>query len=358
MKCILLVGGEGTRLRPLTYSYPKQMLPIVEVSMIERVLMHLKQYGVDQAVLSLGYKPDAFIEGFPSGVVSGVEVIYAIEPEPLDTAGAIKFAAEFAKIDETFLVVNGDILTDLKVDELVQFHANCGAKATITLVEVEDLSAFGVVVRDSAGAVSQFVEKPPRDLAPSNLINAGTYVIEPEVLDEIASDTRVSIERETFPKLVSSASLYSFVSPDYWIDTGTPEKYIKSHTDLLLGERKGKPNPQAAQIKDNIWTIGDCEILGNVGETSAFGNYSRTLANSFVSSSSIGAGCVVGSGAKVVNSVLLAGAVISEGAQIIDSIVGGNAIIGDKAQIRDCTIVGFGHVVEPNEVLSGRRVPE
>lgn len=162
MKAVVLVGGEGTRLRPLTLSTPKQMLPIVGMPMIERVLAHLASHGVDEAVLSLGYLPDAFKEAYPQGRASGVKLTYAVESEPLDTAGAVRFAATYAGLNETFVVVNGDVLTDLDLTSLVAFHRERGAEGTIALHPVADPSAFGVVPTDSDGRVTAFVEKPPR----------------------------------------------------------------------------------------------------------------------------------------------------------------------------------------------------
>ena len=163
VKAIVLLGGQGTRLRPLTYTTPKQLLPVVEVPMLERVLAHLRAHGVDEAVLSLGYRPDAFFAAYPDHEAAGVRLDYAVEPEPLDTAGAIAFAAGHAGIDETFLVVNGDVLTDVDTSALVAFHRSHGASATIHLKAVDDPTRFGVVPTDADGRVIEFVEKPPAD---------------------------------------------------------------------------------------------------------------------------------------------------------------------------------------------------
>ena len=182
MRAVVLVGGFGTRLRPLTLTTPKQMLPLGHRPMIEWVVGHLGKHGVDEAVLSLGYLPDAFIDAFPHEMCDGVRLRYAVEPEPLDTAGAIKFAARVGGIDDTFIVVNGDVLTDLDLDALVQFHRDSGAEATIHLTPVEDPSMFGVVPTDDQGRVIESIEKPPRDAAPTNRINVGTYVLEPSAL--------------------------------------------------------------------------------------------------------------------------------------------------------------------------------
>ena len=209
MRAVVLVGGEGTRLRPLTLTTPKQMLPVGGRPMIERVLGHLAQHGIDQVVLSLGYRPDAFIDAYPDGSCAGVGLTYAVEDAPLDTAGAIRFAAREAGLDETFVVVNGDVLTDLDVTALMAFHRERGAEATVALTPVDDPSAFGVVPTDEHGRVLAFIEKPPPGQAPTNLINAGTYVLEPSVLARIPGGRRVSIERETFPALVADGRLYA-----------------------------------------------------------------------------------------------------------------------------------------------------
>ncbi|MEY2468009.1 MAG: mannose-phosphate guanylyltransferase, partial [Actinomycetota bacterium] len=183
MKAVVLVGGEGTRLRPLTYTTPKQLLPVAGVPMLERVVTHLAAHGVDDVILSMGYKPDAFLTAYPDHVCAGTPVRYVVEAEPLDTGGAIAYAADETSIGERFLVVNGDVLTDVNYTALIELHDARGAWATIGLTPVEDPSRFGVVVTDSDGRVTAFIEKPPEGTAPTNLINAGVYVMEPAALD-------------------------------------------------------------------------------------------------------------------------------------------------------------------------------
>ena len=185
MRAVVLVGGFGTRLRPLTEVTPKPLLPVGHRPILEHVVTTLRAGGIDDVVLSLGFRPDAFTDAYPDGTCAGVPLHYAVEPEPLDTAGAIAFAAREAGIDETFVVVNGDVLTDLDVSRLVQVHREHGAEGTIHLTPVDDPSAFGVVEPDEDGRVLRFVEKPPPGTAPTNLINAGTYVLEPSVLARI-----------------------------------------------------------------------------------------------------------------------------------------------------------------------------
>ena len=232
MKAIVLVGGEGTRLRPLTYSTPKPLLPIANQAFLERQLTWLAYYGVDEVVLSLGYLPDAFEAHFPEGRFGDLKLRYAVEDHPLGTAGAIRFAAR--GIEERIIVCNGDVLTTLDLDALVAFHDAHEAEATIYLTQVADPSAFGVVPTRDDGAVVAFVEKPPKGRAPTNWINGGTYVLEPSVLDRIPERLTVSIERETFPRMLDEPSrLHAMPSDAYWIDIGTPEKYLQAHTDVF-----------------------------------------------------------------------------------------------------------------------------
>jgi mannose-1-phosphate guanylyltransferase len=218
VRAVVLVGGFGTRLRPLTNETPKPLLPVGHRPIIEHVVAGLARGGVDEVILALGFKPDAFRAAYPDDHCQGVSLVYAVEPEPLDTAGAIRFAAAYAGIDDTFVVMNGDVLTDLDVASLVAFHRDHGAEGTIHLIPVEDPSAFGVVPADAQGRVQAFVEKPRREAAPCNDVNAGTYVLEPSVLDRIPVGRRVSIERETFPAMVADRGLYALATGDYWIE--------------------------------------------------------------------------------------------------------------------------------------------
>lgn len=333
MRAVILVGGEGTRLRPLTYRAPKQMLPIVGVPMLERVLSNLAKHGVTEAVLSLGYLPDRFIAAYPDHTVAGVQVTYAVEPSPLDTAGAIRFAALDAGINETFIVVNGDVLTDLDVTRLIAFHRERGAEATIALHPVEDPSRFGVVPTHPDGRVIAFVEKPPRDEAPTNEINAGTYVLEPSVLESIPADGRVSVERQTFPGLVERGSLYALSDDSYWLDTGTPQAYLEAHRDILESRR---PVALATPVTNFNWV-----------------HESAQVANASLSLATIDRDCVIGSNVTIENSVLLPGAVVHEGATIRDSIIGPGATIGRGAILEATCVIGGGVPVPSGSILRG-----
>jgi mannose-1-phosphate guanylyltransferase len=331
MRAVVLVGGFGTRLRPLTDTRPKQMLPIVNRPMIEHVLAHLADHGVDDVVLSMGYRPDAIVDAYPDGRCAGVTLHYAVEAEPLDTAGAIRFAARDAGIDERFLVLNGDILTDLDLAALLAFHEERGAEGTLALQAVEDPSRFGVVPTGDDGAVIAFVEKPPRDEAPTNLINAGTYVLEPSVLDRIAEGRKVSVERETFPAMAAEGTLYALDGSTYWLDAGTPQQYVQAQLDLIDGVRG--------------------EALDGVHAAA------RVEAPAVVKRSVLGDGVVVEAGATVERSVLLPGARVHGGAVVTDSVLGEGAEVMAGARVVDGTVVGDGEVVKSGTHLEGARVP-
>lgn len=357
MRAVVLVGGVGTRLRPLTLRVPKQVLPIVEVPMIERVVAYLAGHGVDEVTLSLGYLPDAFVNLFPSGRCAGVRLVYAVEPEPLDTAGAVRFAARYAGIKERFLVVNGDILTDLDVTAMIDFHDQRGAEATISLAEVPEPSAFGLVPIDGDGKVAAFVEKPARGEAGPSLINAGTYVLEPSVLDRIPEGRRTSIEREVFPGLAQSGALYGFESLAYWTDTGTPLRYLQSQLDLVAGRRPGPPAPGAQAGAGGVWTIGTPAVDGDVHGPALLGAGARICVGACVEGSVIGAGTVVAPGGRVIDSVLLPGVVVAEGAAVNRSIVGPGATVGRGAEVNNLSVLGAGYEVEAGAYLDMDRLP-
>jgi mannose-1-phosphate guanylyltransferase len=299
MKAVVLVGGFGTRLRPLTNHIPKPMLPVGHVPMIARLVASLGRGGVTEVVLALGFKPEPFVAAFPDGLCGDVSLKYAIEPEPLDTGGAIRFAAREAGITETFVVANGDVMTDLDVGELVAAHRANNALATLHLIGVADPSAFGVVELDTeeSGRIRRFVEKPAPGSEPSNLINAGTYVFEPAVLDMIPADQRVSIERVTFPEVVAAGAMFGHATDDYWIDAGVPDFYRAANLDLIAGVRQES-----------------CEAVH--------------------------ADAVVDPAATVMNCVVGPGAIIEAGTTVVDSVVLPGAFIGARAQVESSLVMG------------------
>ncbi len=331
-KAIILVGGEGTRLRPLTYTRPKPMLPVAGVSILERKLEHLASHGITEATLSLGYKPDAFIQAVPTGEVAGVKLHYAVEPSPLDTAGAILFAAGsigWLGLADPLVVVNGDVLTELDLRAQIEQHLATGAEATLALTQVDDPSAFGVVPTEADGRVIAFVEKPPRGEAPTDWINGGTYILNASVLDRIPAGRKVSIERETFPVIASEGRLYAVQSPAYWLDAGTPVLFVQANTDWLDRHHGGR------------------SIVG-IGATVA--------ADAILTRCVIGDGARIGSGARLTDAILLPGVTVGDGAIVTSSLIGSDAIIGSRAEVYDFSVLGDGVEVEASAVVRAERM--
>lgn len=357
MDAIVLVGGEGTRLRPLTYHTPKQMLPVVDRPMIEHVVGRLGAFGVTRAILSLGYRPDAFLEAYPDGELGGIELVYAIEPELLDTAGAVRYAANEAGVSETFLVINGDVLTDFDVAELVEFHRAHEAVGSLHLTPVEDPSMFGVVPVDPEGRVTAFIEKPPAGEEPTNLINAGCYVLEPEVLDRIETGRRVSIERETFPLLVAEGGLYGLASEAYWLDTGTPAKFLEGSLDILRGLRTPSSAPRATEVAPGRYVCSSAVCEGEAGPATFLGEGAVVAEGAEVSECVIGPGAVVGAGAKVSRSMVMAGTQVGPEAVVDESIVGPGATIGAGAHLEGFTVIEGRSALGAGEYLFGGRYP-
>jgi NDP-sugar pyrophosphorylase family protein len=362
MKAVVLVGGEGTRLRPLTFTTPKPLLPIANQAHLERQLEWLASHGVDEVVLSLGYLPDAFHahftrDRFGHDVFRGIRLRYAVEHEPLGTAGAIRYAAD--GIGERFVVCNGDVITGLDLGAMVRFHDERGAEATISLTKVDDPSAFGVVPTRADGQVIAFVEKPDRGKAPSSWINAGTYVIEPAFLERIPARLFVSVERETFPRMLERPGLlFGYQSDAYWIDIGTPEKYLQVHADVLEGRVGAPPAPGARETAPGVWEQGDVvvESGAQLAPPVLLGAGARVAAGATVRASVLGPRVVVESGAEIDRAVVHDGARISNGAVVRRSVVGADAVLKPDAAVSALTVVGPGVTVASGTRISGGRL--
>lgn len=313
MKALLLAGGFGTRLRPLTLTRPKHLLPIANRPHIEHVFDLLLRHGIEEVILTTSYLASAFADTVDDARARGLAVQVTYEEVALGTAGALK-NAEAEVGDGTFLVFNADVLTDVDLDVLLGFHREHEAEGTILLTPVEDPSAFGVVPTDEDGRVSGFIEKPPRAEAPTNLINAGIYVLEPSVLSRIPEGKEWSVERSLFPELVSdSARLFARPTDAYWMDVGTPDKFLRANMDAVSGR----------------FGMGE----GSAVEPSArIGDHAR------LSSSCIGAGCVVEDGATVEDSVLLPGVRVAGGATVKGSIIGESCLVTARAEVIGRTI--------------------
>jgi mannose-1-phosphate guanylyltransferase len=326
VKAVVLVGGQGTRLRPLTLTTPKPLLPIANVAFLERQLTWLGRHGVDEVVLSLGYLPDAFRQHFSDDRFGDIKLRFVVEHEPLGTAGGIRFAAE--GIDQRVLVCNGDVLTDLDLDELLRFHQEREAAATIALTRVVDPSAFGVVPTRADGEVVAFVEKPPRGQAPTNWINAGTYVLEPDVINAIPPRLKVSIERDSFPRMLEHPGrLYAMQSDSYWLDIGTPQKYLQAQLDVVKGLLGTPPVAGATEIRDGVWVEPGAEIdeSATIVGPSLVGSGVSVGPEARVEASVLGPGTTVGERGNLLRSVTLRGATIDPGSHVKDEVVGPEA---------------------------------
>jgi mannose-1-phosphate guanylyltransferase len=320
LKALILAGGLGTRLRPLTLTRPKHLLPIANRPHIEHIFDLLLEHGVKEAVLLTSYLAETFEQTVRAGEARGILLEVTHEEEPLGTAGAIK-NAESLLGDEAFLVFNGDILTDADLTSITGWHRDKGAEATIVLSPVENPSAFGVVPTDEDGRVLGFIEKPLRDEAPTNLINAGIYVFEPSVLERIPSGEVWSAERQLFPGLVDEgAALYATAIDSYWMDVGTPDKYLQANLDALAGRYR---DPEIVDAGEGYSLLGEGAVVA---------------ADARISSACLGSRSEVGSKASIERSVTLPRVKIGKGARVVDSIIGERAEVRDGAEVVSMTV--------------------
>jgi mannose-1-phosphate guanylyltransferase len=323
------------------------MVPIMNVPFLERTLTRLRDAGIKDIILPAGYLPEAITGYFGDGSRLGIKLTYVIEDVPMGTAGALKNIADH--ITGRFFVLNGDILTSLDLKAMLAAHEAHGGIGTLHLIRVDDPSAFGCVVNDENGRITAFVEKPPREEAPTNEINAGTYLLEREVLDLIPAGRAVSIERETFPLIIAGPRpMYAYTTDDYWIDLGKPEAYAAAHRHILTGtmlvgsyfDENGIGGPGSAAVKTRL--AGPAYIGRDVTiEESAHVGPGAIL----------GDGCAIGADAHVEDSVLWDGVHVGAGARILGAIIASNARIGAGATIMRGSVIGHGTVVEPNTIV-------
>jgi mannose-1-phosphate guanylyltransferase len=318
VQALVLVGGQGTRLRPLTEKIPKPVLPLVDRPFITYLIEWLDGHGVEEVVLACGFRPDALREVLGDGEPGGPRLAWVSEPEPRGTAGAIKFAEPH--LEERFFALNGDVLTDLDLTALARFHDETGARATLGLHPVKDAAAYGLVRRRPDGEVVEFVEKPEdQGGAASGEVNAGTYVLERNLLADVPADREVSIEREVFPSLIGQG-LYGLRLEGYWMDIGTPDRYLQATWDILEGRVSTRVEGRA----DAVFVAPGAEIGhgADIGPRAVISRGCRVENGAAVRDSVLLAGCTVGSGARLERSILAPGVVVDAGATVRDSVVG------------------------------------
>jgi NDP-sugar pyrophosphorylase family protein len=345
MQSVILAGGKGTRLRPLTIHTPKPVVPIVNRPFLIYQLDLLKQAGVTDITLSLSYQPGKIEEIFADGSDYGVRIHYAVEASPLGTAGAYRNAEEHLR--ETAIVFNGDVLTDMDLETIVAVHRQKKAAATIVLVPVENVSAFGVVETGAAGRVQRFIEKPKPGETNANTINAGCYILEPHILDYVPAGETYSFEYQLFPKLLEMGEpFYAYTWQGYWLDIGTPQRYLQAHYDLLADRVKLLQQIERSSLPP---FTGEGEAP-KLDALSVVAPGCTLKAGVEISNSVIGPNCIIEDRVKIEDSVIQAGSRIGASAVIRKSVVGRSgiigrnsivegAILGDKTSLTDYTIV-------------------
>lgn len=334
MQALILAGGKGTRLRPLTVYTPKPIVPIANRAFLLYQIDTLRDAGVTDITLSLNYQPQKIEQLLGDGSEYGVRLKYTVEPQPMGTAGAYKFAEE--NIRDTTIVFNGDILTDLDLKAVIEEHVERQATATIVLTPVEDVSAYGVVETDDEGKVRRFLEKPKREETASNTINAGTYILEPSVLDVIPSGENFSFEYGVFPALLERGEKFFAHTPKagYWIDLGTPERYLQAHHDLLA-KRVGRINLEADKQSHK-----DEHGEATIDAASIIAADCTIKPGAEISNSVIGEGCHIEEKAVIKNAVLWAHTRVGAQAIIDNAIIGRGCHIGRNSQVGRATILG------------------
>jgi mannose-1-phosphate guanylyltransferase len=331
LEAIVLVGGQGTRLRPLTLSAPKPLLPTAGVPFLSHLLARAASSGVTHVVLATCYKASMFSEVFGDGSAFGLTMSYVTEDEPLDTGGGIRNAARSlhgSKGADPVVVMNCDILSGHDLGAQLDVHVKSDAAVTLHLVEVPDPSRFGCVPTDASGRVTAFLEKTPNPV--TNRINAGCYVFRRDVIDTIPAGRRVSVERETFPGLIAAGEVVmGYPESAYWLDVGTPQAFVRGSCDLVLGRLPapaipGKPGPSERLLLDGATAAADARVTGGT----TLGARASVAGGAVVAGSVLFDDAVVGEGAVVRDSIIGRGAVVEAGAVLDDAVIGDNAVIG------------------------------
>jgi mannose-1-phosphate guanylyltransferase len=352
LKGVILAGGKGTRLRPLTYTRAKPMLPLVNKPFMEYFIQRLKSFGIDEIILSTGYLPGDFSHYFGNGERFGVDLRYVTEDAPLGTCGAVKNVEKYLD-DEPFCVFNGDILTGLDLKDMISYHKEKKADITISLVPVEDPTAYGLVPIDSEGKVKEFLEKPSQDEIVTNLINAGTYIIERHILRHVPEGENYSFERELFPKVLKLGyKIYGFVSDAYWLDVGTPEKYMAAHIDIL--DRKVPFDFPDKRVYPNIY-IGERSKYSKenlpVGPIVIGNNTELAQGVQVMPFSIIGSNCRISEGASIGGSIIFDNCKIGRNCIIKNSIIASGVVIGENVRVEGNSIIGDNTTIESNNTL-------
>ena len=355
MKAVVLAGGEGTRLKPLTYKRPKPLMPVAGRPCIDYVIRSLVASGFQEIITTTAYLSDTLIKSIGDGVDYNASILYSFEAKPAGTAGAVRRVGTF--IDDTFVVASGDVLADVDLRALYDFHKRKGGVVTIALTEVEDPTQYGIVGLDPKGRILKFKEKPAADQAFSKLINAGIYVCEPEILDFIPAEEKFDFAKDLFPKLLAKGlALYGQRIEGIWMDIGRPHDLWKASMEVV--RREGKPLRRAgvtsqgpvildasAVLEEGVTLAGPCYVgptatlrRGSVADNACLYEAARLEGKAIVRKSIVLEGSVVGPGAEIIDSVVSQNCVIEEGAQISGSIIGDDMTVRAGSRLENATV--------------------
>ncbi|HUA45949.1 MAG TPA: NDP-sugar synthase [Solirubrobacteraceae bacterium] len=354
MQALILAGGEGTRLRPLTSTIPKPVVPLVDRPFISYMLEWLRSHGVDDVILGCGFMADAVRSVLGDGSALAIRLRYLEEPRPLGTGGALKFAEEL--LDERFFMLNGDVLADLDLTAQLEQHERTGARATLALYPVEDPSAYGLVRCNPDDSVREFIEKPGLDELDTNLISAGAYILERDILYGMPpAGANVSIEREVFPRLVGNG-LFGYVASGYWLDIGTPDRYLQGTYDILEGKVITEVGRQLGEHGMSL--LDGASVEGRVVAPVLVAAGCTVAPRALVGDRSVlGAGVTVSERARVESSVLLEGVTVGADTTIISSIISRGVTIGDHCHIEGGVVLGEGvKIGSGNTLAAGARI--
>lgn len=347
MQAIILAGGKGTRLRPLTYTIAKPLIKLVNKPVLQYQIELLKKYGIDKIILCLNYKPDEIEEYFQDGKKFGVNIQYVLEDKPLGTGGAIK-NAEVAIEDENVIIFNGDILCDFNIQEIIDFHKSKKSDMTITLIPVEDPTFYGLVVTNDKGEVIQFLEKPNWDQIVTNTINAGIYIMEKDLLKYIPREREYSLEREFFPYILEMQKKFHGITlSSYWIDIGTPKKYQRASFDILEGKIKvditGKKAYGGIYVEEDTDIHPSSSLVGFV----YLGRRVKIDKNVVITGPVILENdCIVNQDSRISNAIICERTEIGEKAQIQNSIIGRGCKIEKEAYIAGGSVIGDNCIIK------------
>jgi len=342
VNAIVLAGGVGTRLRPLSCTRPKLLFPLLNKPLLDWTLERLHETGVKGVTLAVKYMAEAFMRRYGEAT-HGLKISYSKEKVPMGTGGAIKYAEPLIGHKEPFLVLNGDIFTTIDFRSLLRRHRETGAAATIAVYAVDDPSRYGTVKLTKENRITQFTEKVPKELAPSNLINAGIYVLEPEVFSYIPAGRPVSIEREVFPKLADEGKLYAYILKEIWVDIGKPEDYLRANRLLLERQSEKRLIGEGVELADGVELAEPIMIDGKVavGEQTKLGPYTI-----------IGEDVTLGKNVQIEDSVVFPGAAIMDNATVRGAIIGECATVGVGAKIMDGAMIGDNATIRDGVTVS------